>query len=158
MTRIELETVVEASKKICFDLSRSIDLHLLSTADTKEKAIAGKTSGLIGQGEWVKWKAVHFFTEQTMTVKIKSMVHWNYFEDVMTNGPFKKMRHVHWFQANGKSTIMQDIFEYEVPFGFLGRLFDRLILRRYMTDLLVHRNNVIKRTAESDRWKKFIGD
>ena len=53
MPRIKLETKIRASKEIVFDLSRSIDLHKLSTSQTNEEAIAGKTEGLIGLNEWV---------------------------------------------------------------------------------------------------------
>ena len=48
MPRIELRTEIKASKEIVFDLSRSIDLHKISTEHTKETAIDGKTAGLIG--------------------------------------------------------------------------------------------------------------
>ena len=41
MPTIQLETIINADIKICFDLSRSIDLHQISTAKTNEKAIAG---------------------------------------------------------------------------------------------------------------------
>jgi len=38
MPQIELETIINSEIEICFDLSRSIDLHKISTAATKEKA------------------------------------------------------------------------------------------------------------------------
>jgi len=60
MPRIELRTEIKASKETVFDLSRSIDLHKISTEHTNETAIAGKTSGLIGLDESVTWRAKHF--------------------------------------------------------------------------------------------------
>jgi hypothetical protein len=59
MPKIELHTEIDAPIERVFDLARSIDLHMLSTSHTNEKAIAGKTSGLIGLGEWVTWRAKH---------------------------------------------------------------------------------------------------
>jgi len=53
MPVIELKTAIKAPVERCFDLSRSIDLHKISTAHTNEEAIAGVTSGLIGPNEWV---------------------------------------------------------------------------------------------------------
>jgi len=53
-----------------FNLSRSIDLHKISTADTNEEAVAGKTAGCIGMGESVTWKAKHFGVTQLLTSKI----------------------------------------------------------------------------------------
>ncbi len=55
MPIIKLETFINAPKDIVFDLARSIDLHLISTEQTSEKAIAGKTSGLIEIDESVTW-------------------------------------------------------------------------------------------------------
>ncbi|WP_421978731.1 hypothetical protein [Roseivirga seohaensis] len=53
MPVIRIETIIKAPVQRCFDLSRSIDLHQISTIETKERAIAGKTSGLIGLNETV---------------------------------------------------------------------------------------------------------
>jgi len=38
MPQIELQTTINSKIEICFDLSRSIDLHKISTVATKEKA------------------------------------------------------------------------------------------------------------------------
>src|SRR4051812_42167698 len=123
MTKIFLTTVIDAPVQVCFDLSRSIDLHQLSTKQTNEKAIAGKTSGLIEQGEYVKWRATHFFLAQTMTVQINKMTTYEYFEDEMIQGPFKSMKHLHLFETIDRKTIIKDEFAYEVPYGFFGQLF-----------------------------------
>lgn len=48
MPVVRITTKVNAPIQVVFDLSRSIDLHKISTAHTNEEAIAGKTSGLIG--------------------------------------------------------------------------------------------------------------
>ncbi len=51
MTKTELTTQINAPIERCFDLARSIDLHIESTKQTGEQAIVGCTSGLIGLGE-----------------------------------------------------------------------------------------------------------
>ena len=70
MPKIELKTKIKADRKVVFDLSRSIDLHKISTKHTNEEAIAGKTSGLIGMDESVTWRAKHFGIYQELTSKI----------------------------------------------------------------------------------------
>jgi hypothetical protein len=60
MPRLELSTYINAPVEICFDTARSIDVHMASTAHTGERAIAGRTSGLIELGETVTWRARHF--------------------------------------------------------------------------------------------------
>jgi len=69
MSTIHLETLIKADIKICFDLSRSIDLHQISTAKTKEKAIAGITTGLVNTGDFVTWEAIHFGKKPKLTSK-----------------------------------------------------------------------------------------
>jgi hypothetical protein len=56
MPLIRLETVIRAPIERCFDLSRTIDLHMRSTEETQEIAVAGVTTGLIGLGEEVTWE------------------------------------------------------------------------------------------------------
>ncbi len=156
MTRIELSILIHAPKDVCFDLSRSIDLHQFTTKETNEKAIGGRMSGLINEGEYVKWEAKHFFITQTMTVQIKRMDEYDSFEDVMIQGPFRSMKHLHRFEEKDGNTLMSDVFQYEVPYGLGGKIFDTLILRSYMTRFLNQRNRIIKECAESGEWKKFI--
>lgn len=121
----------------------------MSTAHTNERAIAGKTSGLIELNELVTWDAKHFGIVQRLSSKIIAMKYPDYFVDEMVFGAFKSFNHQHLFEAKGGENIMTDIFDYVSPYGILGKLADWLFLKRYMTDLLVLRNNVIKEHAEN---------
>lgn len=149
MGYIKLETFIKADQKTVFDLARSIDLHQVSTAHTNERAVAGKTSGLIELNESVTWEAKHFGIIQRLSSKIIVMKYPDYFIDEMVFGAFKSFKHQHIFESKGGETIMTDIFDYVSPYGILGKLADLLFLKRYMTDLLVQRNNVIKEYAEN---------
>ncbi len=148
-TKIELTTTIHAPIEKVFDLSRSIDLHTESTKQTGEKAIAGKTSGLIEFGETVTWRAKHFGIWQTLTSKITEFDRPNLFVDEMVSGAFKSFRHEHRFTTSGDQTIMKDVFEFESPLGILGQIFNKLILTGYMTKLLKERNRVIRTVAEN---------
>lgn len=70
MPKIEIITEINSTIDICFDLSRSIDLHKISTAKTNEEAIAGRTTGLINLNETVTWQATHFGVRQKLTSQI----------------------------------------------------------------------------------------
>jgi hypothetical protein len=70
MPVIIVETHIRAPIERCFDLSRDVDLHVKSTAHTREVAVAGVTTGLIGPGEEVTWQATHFRIRQKLTVRI----------------------------------------------------------------------------------------
>lgn len=154
---IILQTQINAPVERVFDLARSIDLHVQSTRHTGEQAIAGRTSGLIGLGESVTWRAKHFGIWQILTSKVTGLHPHFLFTDEMVQGAFKSFRHDHWFSEPCGQTTMKDIFCYEVPLRWIGWLFGVLVLKRYMTNLLVKRNQVIKQAAESDEWKALLG-
>lgn len=156
MTRIELRTEIKARKEIVFDLSRSVDLHKISTEHTNEEAIAGKTSGLIGPEEWVTWRAKHFGVYQKLTSKIIEFKRPDFFTDEMVKGAFKSFRHEHHFKEHNGGTLMTDYFDYKSPFGLLGYLADLIFLKRYMKGLLEIRNQTIKEFAESKRWEEIV--
>jgi len=153
MPVIRLETFINAPKETVFDLARSIDLHQISTAHTNEKAIAGKTSGLIELDEWVTWEARHFGIVQKLTSKITAMNVPDHFVDEMVSGAFKSFRHEHIFEMEGAGTLMIDVFNYVSPFGIFGKLADQIFLKRYMAALLTQRNEVIKAHAEEQKLK-----
>ena len=54
--------------------------------------------------------------------------------------------------------VLADRFEFESPFGILGRMVDRLLLFGYMRRFLVRRNEVLKNLAEAEEWRKYFSD
>lgn len=148
MTKIELLTIIEAPVDICFDLARSIDLHLDSMAQTGETAIAGTSSGLIGLNESVTWRARHFGVWQSLTSKITEFNYPHSFTDEMVSGAFKSMRHEHHFVQLKNQTLMKDVFIFQAPFGILGGFAEVLFLKKYMQRLFNSRNMHIKQKAE----------
>jgi len=156
MPIIQISTKIKAPKEICFDLSRSIDLHQVSMQQTNEKAIAGRTEGLIEMNEEVTWEATHFGTKQKLTSKITQFDFPNSFRDEMVKGAFKKFTHDHIFFEKNGVTEMQDVFDFESPFGWIGKIFNYLILEKYMTQLLTKRNHTIKEIAENGKWKEIL--
>ena len=148
MNEIILLTSINAPIQMVFDCARSIDIHQLSTAKTNEKAIAGKTSGLCELGDEVTWRAKHFGIYQTLSSKITKLKEPFYFQDCMVKGAFSFIKHDHFFEETDGIVLMKDVFTYGVPYGIFGKLFNRIILKKYMTNLLVERNRVIKEVAE----------
>ena len=156
MATIVLETLINAERTLVFDLSCSIDLHLLSTTKTKETAIAGKTAGLIGLGESITWRAKHLGFYQTLTTTITEYDRPNSFTDEMVKGIFKRLKHQHLFTQKNKATQMTDIFEFESPFGILGKIVNTVFLKRYLQIFLEDRNRVIKTYAESEKGRQLL--
>ena len=149
MAFICIVTHIQAPRELVFDLSRSIDLHLESTAHTHEQAIAGRTSGLIALNETVTWRAKHLGRYREMTTRITVMEFPARFEDRMTEGPFKYLQHIHIFREEADGTLMTDLFYFAAPYGILGRLATFLFLKPYLKKLLRTRNTLIKEKAEA---------
>ncbi|MBA3806254.1 MAG: SRPBCC family protein [Acidobacteria bacterium] len=149
MPTIHLETFIRAPIELCFDLSRSVDVHMASTNYTGERAIAGVTSGMMNLGDEVTWEARHFWTRQRLTSRITAMERPRMFVDEMQRGAFVRWHHMHTFEAQGDGTVMSDEADYASPLGLLGRIADHLFLKRYMTRLLTVRNAHIKKVAEA---------
>jgi ligand-binding SRPBCC domain-containing protein len=156
MPRILLNCYIQAPVERCFDLSRSVELHKLSTQKSAEEAIAGKVTGLLDLHDWVTWRATHLGFRQTLTSRITEFTYPTYFCDEMVKGAFKSFRHEHHFHPLGQGTEMKDIFTFQSPLGILGRAANHLFLTGYMKKLLTERNQVIRTFAETDQWKKVL--
>ncbi|MCM3744354.1 SRPBCC family protein [Sporosarcina luteola] len=149
MPIIEYEIYVDAPIHICFDLTRNVEVHTQTTTKTKERAIAGVTTGLMENGDTVTWEAVHLGVRQRLTAKIIEMDRPHQFTDVMVKGAFHSFTHTHEFVESGTGTIMKDTFAYKSPFGIIGKIADRLFLEKYMKNFIADRAKELKRIAES---------
>ncbi|HOA36893.1 MAG TPA: SRPBCC family protein [Flavihumibacter sp.] len=156
MPTIHLTTFVKAPPARVFDLSRSIEVHKKSMSHTGEEAVAGTRMGLINLDETVTWKAKHLGKQRLLKSKITTMKKNEAFTDEMLEGDFRSMRHEHHFKPIENGTLMIDYFNYEMPFGLVGKMIDRFYLRKYMTRLLETRNEHIRQLAESEQWKRFL--
>jgi ligand-binding SRPBCC domain-containing protein len=154
--RIQLETSIAAPAQRCFFLSLSIDLHVDSTASTGERAIAGVTTGLIGEGESVTWRGRHFGFMLSHTSTITRYEPPDFFQDVMTAGMFRSFEHDHRFQQQNGQTVMKDELRFSAPLGIFGLAAERLVLRNYLTRFLRERNEFVKQVAESESWREYL--
>ena len=156
MAKIHLTTFIAAPIERVFDLSRSINLHQLSTAFTNEKAIDGVMTGLINKNETVTWQAKHLFKTRQFTSRITEMKSPDFFVDEMIKGDFKSFHHQHHFKAAENGTIMIDLLNFETPYGTFGKIVNSIFLRSYLERFLVKRNEVIKEYAQTQKWKAIL--
>jgi ligand-binding SRPBCC domain-containing protein len=73
---------------------------------------------------------------------------WNhYFADVQDKGPFKRWHHRHEFRAEAREgmagTLVRDVIDYEVGFGFLGAIANALLVRRQMQTTFARRQQTL---------------
>ena len=150
MARLELVTLIRAPAQRCFDLSRDIDLHVRSMTHSGERAVAGRTSGLIGMGEEVTWRARHFGVMHEHCARISVFDPPAHFRDSMVSGRFRRFEHDHFFaESEPGVTLMRDVIDFASPLGPLGAIVDALVMKAYLRKLIATRNVVIKHAAES---------
>jgi ligand-binding SRPBCC domain-containing protein len=161
MQIIHVDTKIAAPADRCFLLSLSIDLHMASTARTRERAIASVTHGLIGLHQTVTWQGRHFGLLLKHQTLITQYDRPHSFQDVMLKGMFRSFVHDHFFESTAPDqTTMRDELTFSAPLGPLGRIAETLILRRYLTHFLIERNEAIRRTAEGseESWAPFTAN
>jgi ligand-binding SRPBCC domain-containing protein len=68
------------------------------------------------------------------------------FVDAQTKGPYSRWEHTHTFEADGPgATIIEDRVRYAIPFGPLGNLADRLLVRRDLRQIFDYRRDAVAR-------------
>lgn len=156
MPYLHLTTFIAAPIERVFDLSRSIDLHKMSMQQYGEVPVQGTTFGLMNLDETVTWKAKHLFKQRFLKVKLTFFKRPHAFIDEQVEGPFKSLKHEHYFKAIENGTLLIDQFRFEIGRGKVGTVFNNLYLTKYMERLLEQRNKMLKDVAETTQWQKYL--
>jgi ligand-binding SRPBCC domain-containing protein len=76
------------------------------------------------------------------------ITHWqpnHSFVDEQESGPYAFWRHTHTFEALGGNTVMHDLVEYAEPFGPLGTLANKLVVKRTLDRIFDFRRDATTR-------------
>ena len=77
---------------------------------------------------------------QTWVTEITHVNEPNYFVDEQRFGPYKMWHHEHIFKSTESGGVMmEDIVSYAVPFGFLGRILNRLVIEKKISEIFNYR-------------------
>ncbi|HEV3311093.1 MAG TPA: SRPBCC family protein [Chloroflexota bacterium] len=148
MPTFTTDTRINASMERCFDLARSVDLHTQSSR-VQERAVAGKTSGLLELGDQVTWEARHFGKRQRLSARIVEFDRPKCFSVEMITGAFASHTHTFTFTStDGNTTDMHEVFQFQSPLGILGWIADKVVLTRYLKRFMRARNAFLKERAE----------
>jgi len=75
-----------------------------------------------------------------------------YFTDVQQQGPFRRWRHTHSFEAKTidgrEGTLLRDHVEYEVGFGVIGRMLEKLMFQRMLRTTFAYRKKALEKIFE----------
>lgn len=67
------------------------------------------------------------------------------FIDFQERGPYKYWNHFHEFIENDKGVLMRDKVDYELPFGILGDIVHKLVVKNKLIEIFNYRKEVLDR-------------
>lgn len=69
-----------------------------------------------------------------------------YFADVQIKGPYQFWEHRHTFTQKENGVLIRDEINYQLPFGFLGKVVHSLLVRKKLEDMLNYRKDILNKT------------
>ena len=104
----------------------------------------------VGSEIMTSFRLVPFLPLRARWIACITEFEWNHhFADIQQKGPFKNFHHRHEFASEirdeVKGTIVRDVIEYEVGFGMVGELAQRLFVRRQFEKVFEYRQAALAR-------------
>lgn len=72
-----------------------------------------------------------------------------FFVDEQRVGPYKMWHHQHILNQHTEGVLMKDIISYQPPFGFLGRIFNSLLIKKKLKNIFDYRQQAIEKTFKN---------
>ncbi len=95
------------------------------------------------------WEARHLWKLRRLTSRIVALEYPKFFAVEMISGAFASHTHRFTFsEAGDGKTRMHEVFQFQSPFGLLGRIVDALVLTAYLKRFMLRRNAFLKEQAE----------
>jgi hypothetical protein len=148
MTIIEKSIAIQAPIEAVFDFHLDTkNLGLISPPWMKTKLIRESGEGL---GKIIEMQVVQYnvFPSHWL-VRIEEYDRPFRLTDLVLSGPMKYFRHERTFsQPCASLTEIKDHLEYEVPFGAIGKIADKLSIRKMMEQMFEYRHKMTKEILE----------
>lgn len=73
------------------------------------------------------------------------------FNDFQEKGPYKYWNHFHEFIPNKDGVLMKDTVDYELPFGFFGKMVHLLFVRKKLARIFDFRYSVLEKMFNTQK-------
>ncbi|NAS30374.1 cell division inhibitor [Flavobacteriaceae bacterium R38] len=80
----------------------------------------------------------------TWVTEITHVVDKNYFVDEQRFGPYSLWHHKHFIKEIPNGVEMEDIVDYKLPLGFLGRIMHALFVKKKLEEIFNYREEKLK--------------
>ncbi len=149
MTIIERSIAIAAPIEAVFDFHTDTkNLGLISPPWMKTKLIRQSGEGL---GKIIEMQVIQYnvFPSHWL-VRIEEFDRPVRLTDLVLSGPMKYFRHERTFsQPCASLTEIKDHLEYEVPFGIIGKIADKISIRKMMEQMFEYRHKMTKEILEA---------
>jgi ligand-binding SRPBCC domain-containing protein len=150
LTRIEKSIVIEAPVEKVFDFMTDVGNVVKIQPPEMEMTVLSRDEGPVGVGSKIKLRAKvggHVWEVQEETIELvknKRHVHRQ------KSGAMKKLEATDLFEPKEKGTKLTTILEYELPYSLLGKVVDRLKVRKDMEKSVDYSLKKTKELVEKD--------
>ena len=84
-----------------------------------------------------------FGIKTTWVTEIAHLKPGKYFVDEQRIGPYKLWYHQHFLEPSPSGTVMTDIISYQPPFGLLGSLANKILIKQKLEEIFAYRHKIL---------------
>lgn len=126
--------------------SSPLNLSLITPPELDFKVLSTNLKGKIHSGMLIDYSVKPLFgIEMKWRTEIVNVSEGNYFTDKQLKGPYRVWEHIHYFEEINGGVLMTDVVKYQLPFGVIGLLLHRLLVRSKIESIFTYRTNTLNK-------------
>lgn len=139
--QLRAEQSLPISKKEAWDfLSNPQNLKVITPPHMGFEITSPYTNDKVYEGQIITYKVYPFKGIKSYWVtEITKVQDQEYFIDEQRFGPYKMWHHEHFIEETDNGVLMTDIISYKMPFGFIGRMVEPIIVQKQLREIFEHR-------------------
>ncbi|NND15888.1 MAG: SRPBCC family protein [Eudoraea sp.] len=143
--QIHTRQALPISRKEAWDFLCNPENLSVITPDSMQFEILAGAARPMFKGQIIQYKVSPFpgFNSRWVT-EITHLKSGEYFVDEQRFGPYSFWHHKHFLKSHEKGVIMEDIIDYKLPLGMLGRLLHRSAVNRQLRKVFQYRYEKLK--------------
>lgn len=97
------------------------------------------------QGQIIAYKISPLLgIKMTWVTEITTVREKEFFIDEQRFGPYSFWHHKHYFEQTPQGTLMTDVVHYVIPFGFIGRIMNNLVVSKQLETIFKYRYHKVE--------------
>ncbi len=143
--QLHAKQAVPIDRKTAWDfLSNPENLKVITPEKMGFQILNGADRPLF-EGQIIQYKVSPIAGITTKWVsEITNIKEGNYFVDQQLFGPYALWHHKHFIHETDGGVIMEDLIDYKIPFGVLGRLAHPLIVKKQLQQIFAFREEKLQ--------------